>query len=76
LAVAFNLFIAILMSAKVSGGMCNPAVAISCFITNGKFFSEIGLLLMIILSQVIGAYCGIIYAHFVVGAPAMLCPFD
>jgi glycerol uptake facilitator-like aquaporin len=31
---------------------------------------------MTILSQILGAYFGIIYAHFCLGAPALLCPYD
>lgn len=76
LAVAFNLFIGILMASKVSGGMFNPAVALAVYITSGRLKSHWLLLLMTILSQVVGAYFGIIYAHFVIGYPAFLCPFD
>ncbi len=31
---------------------------------------------MILLAQITGAYFGIFYAHFVLGTPAMLCPYD
>ena len=76
LAVGFNLFVGILMSAKVSGGMFNPAVTIAVYSAEGTFMKNILLILMIILSQIIGAYFGIIYAHFCLGEPAFLCPYD
>lgn len=41
LAVAFNLFVGILMSAKVSGGMFNPAVTIAVYTAEGTFVKNI-----------------------------------
>ena len=76
LAVAFNLFIGILMAGKVSGGMFNPAVTIAVYLSRGELTAKWKLVIMTILSQVVGAYFGIIYAHFVIGYPAFLCPFD
>lgn len=76
LAVGFNLFVGILMSAKVSGGMFNPAVTVAVYTAEGTFLKNIQLILMIIASQIIGAYFGILYAHFCLGAPAFLCPYD
>lgn len=37
LAVGFNLFVGIIMSAKVSGGMFNPAVTIAVYTAEGTF---------------------------------------
>lgn len=76
LAVGFNLFVGILMSAKVSGGMFNPAVTIGVYTADKTFLKNIVLIAMIIISQVLGAYFGIIYAHFCLGQPAFLCPYD
>ena len=76
LAVGFNLFVGILMSAKVSGGMFNPAVTIGVYTADKTFLKNIVLIVMIIISQVLGAYFGIIYAHFCLGQPAFLCPYD
>lgn len=76
LAVSFNLFVGILMSAKVSGGMFNPAVTIAVYTAEGTFMRNVQLILMIILSQIIGAYFGIVYAHFCLGQPAFLCPYE
>lgn len=76
LAVGFNLFVGIIMSAKVSGGMFNPAVTIGVYTADKSFVTNIVLVLMIIVSQVIGAYLGILYAHLCLGQPAFLCPYD
>ena len=38
-AVAFSLFVGILLAAKVSGGMFNPAVTIAVKMTDGILFS-------------------------------------
>ena len=76
LAVGFNLFVGILISAKISGGMFNPAVTIAVYTAEGTFLKNIVLIGMIFVSQIIGAYCGIIYAHFCLGQPAFLCPYD
>lgn len=50
LAVGFNLFVGILMSAKVSGGMFNPAVTIGIYTADKTFLKNVGLILMIITS--------------------------
>ena len=50
LAVGFNLFVGILMSAKVSGGMFNPAVTIAVYTAEGTFWKNKILILMIWLS--------------------------
>lgn len=50
LAVGFNLFVGILMSAKVSGGMFNPAVTIAVYLAEGTFLKNIVLIAMIWLS--------------------------
>ena len=76
LAVGFNLFVGIIMSAKVSGAMFNPAVTVAVYTAEGTFLKNIQLILMIIASQIVGAYFGILYAHFCLGAPAFLCPYD
>lgn len=76
LAVGFNLFVGIVLSAKISGGMFNPAVTISVYLAEGTIIKNIGLVLSIIASQTIGAYFGIIYGHFCLGQPAFLCPYD
>lgn len=76
LAVGFNLFVGIIMSAKVSGGMFNPAVTIAVYTADGTFLKNVVLIVMIVVSQIIGAYFGIIYAHFCMGQPAFLCPYD
>ena len=41
LAVCFNLFVGILMAAKVSGGMFNPAVTIAVYTAEGTFVRNI-----------------------------------
>ena len=76
LAVGFNLFVAILMSAKVSGGMFNPAVTIAVYTADKTFLDNVPLILMTIASQICGAYFGIMYAHFCMGRPEFLCPFE
>lgn len=76
LAVGMNLFVGILLAAKISGGMFNPAVSIAVYIFQGRFLNEILLLGMVIASQILGAFFGIIYAHLVVGEFEYLCPFD
>ena len=76
LAVGFNLFVGIILAGKVSGGMFNPAVTIAVYTAEAKFMKEIQMVLMIIASQIIGAYFGIFYAHLVNGAPEFLCPFE
>lgn len=50
LAVGFNLFVGIIMSAKVSGGMFNPAVTIGVYTADKSFVANIVLVLMIIVS--------------------------
>ena len=74
--VAFSLFVGILIAGKISGGMFNPAVTLAIFISDGSALSNIFLMILIILSQICGAFFGIIYAHIVLGAPAVLCPYD
>lgn len=76
LAVGMNLFVGIIMSGKVSGGMFNPAVTIGVYRSEGKLRKEIQMVAMIILGQIIGAYFGIFYAHMVTESPEFLCPFD
>ena len=41
LAVCFNLFVGILMSAKVSGGMFNPAVTVAVYLAEGSFIKNL-----------------------------------
>ena len=74
-AVAFSLFVGILISNKISGGMFNPAVSIAVYVSSGKIKTHYILFIMTIIAQICGAYFGIIYAHIVLGAPAVLCPF-
>jgi glycerol uptake facilitator-like aquaporin len=50
LAVGFNLFVGILMSAKVSGGMFNPAVTFAVYMAKGELKQKAGLVGMIIIS--------------------------
>ena len=50
LAVAFNLFIGILMAGKVSGGMFNPAVTIAVYLSRGELTAKWKLVIMTILS--------------------------
>ena len=76
LAVGFNLFVGILMASKISGGMFNPAVTIAVYTAEGTFLKNVILILMIVWSQILGAYFGIVYGHFCLGAPAFLCPFE
>jgi glycerol uptake facilitator-like aquaporin len=76
LAVGFNLFVGILMAAKVSGGMFNPAVTFAVYTAQGKLFKESMLVGSIIISQIVGGFFGVIYAHFCLGTPAFLCPYD
>ena len=76
LAVGFNLFVGILMASKVSGGMFNPAVTFAVYTAKGELFNKASLVGMIIVAQVIGGFFGIVYAHFCMGEPAFLCPYD
>lgn len=76
LAVAFSLFVGILLAGKVSGGQFNPAVTIAIYTADGTFLKNWILIVMIITSQILGAYFGIIFAHIVLGTPAFLCPYD
>lgn len=76
LAVGFNLFVGILMAGRVSGGMFNPAVTFAVYTANGKIFKQAYLVGLMILSQFIGGFFGVLYAHFCMGEPAFLCPFD
>ena len=76
LAVGFNLFVGILMSAKVSGGMFNPAVTFAVYTAKNELRPKFPLVCMIIISQIIGGFFGVIYAHFCLGEPAFLCPYD
>ncbi len=50
LAVGFNLFVGILMSAKVSGGMFNPAVTFAVYTAKDELKSKFPLVCMIIIS--------------------------
>lgn len=50
LAVGFNLFVGILMAAKVSGGMFNPAVTFAVYTAQGKLFTHSMLVGSIIIS--------------------------
>lgn len=50
LAVGFNLFVGIIMSAKVSGGMFNPAVTIGVYTADKTFLDNVGLIIMIVVS--------------------------
>lgn len=50
LAVGFNLFVGIIMSAKVSGGMFNPAVTIGVYTADKTFLKNVVLIIMIIIS--------------------------
>ena len=50
LAVGFNLFVGILISAKISGGMFNPAVTVAVYTANATFLKNKLLIIMIVLS--------------------------
>jgi glycerol uptake facilitator-like aquaporin len=76
LAVGMNLFVGIILAGKVSGGMFNPAVTVAVYTAEAKFLKEYKIVLWIILSQIIGGYFGIGYAHLIIGVPEYLCPFD
>jgi len=76
LAVGFNLFVGIMMASKVSGGMFNPAVTFAVYTAKGELTSKAPLLGMTILAQIFGGFFGCIYAHFCLGQPVFLCPFD
>ena len=76
LAVGFNLFVGILMAGKVSGGMFNPAVTFAVYTAKGELWSKMSQVGMIIVSQIIGGFFGVLYAHFCMGEPAFLCPYD
>lgn len=41
MAVSFNLFVAIILAAKVSGAMFNPAVTVAIYITEGTFLKDL-----------------------------------
>lgn len=41
LAVAFSLFVGILLAAKVSGGQFNPAVTIAIYTADGTFLKNV-----------------------------------
>eukprot|EP00347_Sterkiella_histriomuscorum_P007833 403347391 len=76
LAVSFNLFVGILMAQKISGAMFNPAVTIALYMTRGAVSKNSIFIVLIISSQILGGYFGIIFAHLCLGEPAFLCPYD
>jgi glycerol uptake facilitator-like aquaporin len=49
-AVAFSLFVGILIANKVSGGMFNPAVSIAVYVSSGKIKTHILLFIITILA--------------------------
>ena len=48
-AVAFSLFVGIIIAHKISGGMFNPAVTIAVYVSSGKITTEILLFIMTII---------------------------
>jgi glycerol uptake facilitator-like aquaporin len=50
LAVAFSLFVGIILGAKISGGMFNPAVTVAVYLWTGNILKEIDLFLMTIIA--------------------------
>jgi len=49
-AVAFSLFVGILLAGKVSGAQFNPAITICIYVSDGSFISNIGLVVITIIS--------------------------
>eukprot|EP00349_Pseudokeronopsis_sp_Brazil_P009597 CAMPEP_0202968794 /NCGR_PEP_ID=MMETSP1396-20130829/14243_1 /ASSEMBLY_ACC=CAM_ASM_000872 /TAXON_ID= /ORGANISM="Pseudokeronopsis sp., Strain Brazil" /LENGTH=72 /DNA_ID=CAMNT_0049695527 /DNA_START=55 /DNA_END=273 /DNA_ORIENTATION=+ len=50
IAVAFALFVGIIMAGKISGAMFNPAVSIAVFVSSGRIKTEFILFLMVVAS--------------------------
>jgi glycerol uptake facilitator-like aquaporin len=50
LAVAFSLFVGILLADKISGGKFNPAVTLAVYIVGGNFFKNIQMVIIEILA--------------------------
>lgn len=49
-AVAFSLFVGIIIANKISGGMFNPAVSIAVYVSSGKIKTQISLFIMTIIA--------------------------
>jgi glycerol uptake facilitator-like aquaporin len=64
-AVAFTLFILILMIGPVSGGHVNPAVTCGVFVNGGNYGRDIVFFLMILLAQFAGALLGVFWSWLV-----------
>ena len=60
LAVSLTVFAVIIVAGPVSGANINPAVSIGIFIQEKKFGQDIVLLLLMIVSQILGALFGIL----------------
>ena len=58
LAVVGGLFASIIIFGGVTGGHFNPAVSLGVYIANGKYASQIGMLISIIAAQFVGACLG------------------
>ena len=60
--IAITIFAAIVVFGSVSGAHFNPAVTIGVLIKNGNMAKDLPFAIMIIISQVIGGFIGILTA--------------
>ena len=67
-AVPLALYAAILIFGGITGGHFNPAVTTGVFIHNKKWSADLPYALLIIVSQLIGACLGMIFAAFTLSA--------
>lgn len=63
-AISITIFAAIVVFGSVCGAHFNPAVTIAVLIKNGNFSKDLPFALLIIVSQIVGAFLGILTAFF------------
>ena len=61
-AIAITIFAAIVVFGSVSGAHFNPAVTIAVLIKNGKIAKDLPFAVMIIVSQIVGGFIGVLTA--------------
>ena len=62
-AMACTLFVGIMLFGNMTGGHFNPAVTLSVLISGGEIRKDILFALLIMISQIIGAFFGILIAR-------------
>ena len=61
-AISITIFAAIVVFGSVSGAHFNPAVTIAVLIKNGKIAKDLPFAVMIIVSQIVGGFIGVLTA--------------